>query len=146
MRSAARGAALGRAPSVSGCLRQIDFLDAEVATLDRGMAERALRSSEIRWLMTVQRSKDREAARYRPRYLPASPAGAWLSDMPDSPLAAHASSPSELVERLEASRQGTAFLVFRDAQGRQRTHALDKERSRATIGGVPSADVMPRVG
>ncbi len=39
--------------SVSGCLRQIDFLDGEVTALDRALAERALRSPAIRRLMTV---------------------------------------------------------------------------------------------
>lgn len=61
--------------------------------------------------------------------------------MPDSPLAAHASSPSELVERIEASRQGAAFLVFRDGEGRQRIHALEKDYSRATIGRARSSDL-----
>jgi pSer/pThr/pTyr-binding forkhead associated (FHA) protein len=62
-------------------------------------------------------------------------------DMSDSPLAAHASSPSELVDRLEASRQGAAFLVYRDGEGRQRIHALEQAHSRATIGRAPSSDV-----
>ncbi|HZC14318.1 MAG TPA: IS110 family transposase [Thermoleophilaceae bacterium] len=39
--------------SVAGCLRQIEFLDGEVAELDRVLAERTLRSTSIRRLLTV---------------------------------------------------------------------------------------------
>jgi transposase len=39
--------------TVDGCLRQIDFLDGEIAILERGIAEHALASVAIRRLMTV---------------------------------------------------------------------------------------------
>jgi transposase len=39
--------------TVDGCLRQIDFLDAEIAILERVIAEHALVSAEIKRLMTV---------------------------------------------------------------------------------------------
>ena len=39
--------------TVDGCLRQIDFLDAEIAILERGIAEHALGSPAIKRLMTV---------------------------------------------------------------------------------------------
>jgi transposase len=39
--------------TVDGCLRQIDFLDAEIAILERVIAQRALASAEIKRLMTV---------------------------------------------------------------------------------------------
>ena len=39
--------------TVDGCLRQIDFLDAEIAILERGIAEHALGSAAIKRLMTV---------------------------------------------------------------------------------------------
>ncbi len=39
--------------TVDGCLRQIDFLDAEIAILERGVAEHALHSDAIKRLMTV---------------------------------------------------------------------------------------------
>jgi transposase len=39
--------------TVDGCLRQIDFLDAEVAELERAIAKDALTTPEIRRLMTV---------------------------------------------------------------------------------------------
>jgi transposase len=39
--------------TVDGCLRQIEFLDHEVAELDKAIAKDALRSPEIRRLMTV---------------------------------------------------------------------------------------------
>jgi transposase len=39
--------------TVDGCLRQIDFLDGEIAILERGIAEHALGSDVIKRLMTV---------------------------------------------------------------------------------------------
>ena len=39
--------------TVDGCLRQIDFLDGEVAVLERGIAEHALQSDAVKRLMTV---------------------------------------------------------------------------------------------
>jgi transposase len=39
--------------TVDGCLRQIDFLDGEIAVLERGIAEHALRSDAVKRLMTV---------------------------------------------------------------------------------------------
>ena len=39
--------------TVAGCLRQIDFLDREIAEVDRALAEAAVGSPEIRRLMTV---------------------------------------------------------------------------------------------
>jgi transposase len=39
--------------TVDGCLRQIEFLDAEIAILERGIAEHALGSGAVRRLMTV---------------------------------------------------------------------------------------------
>jgi DNA-binding CsgD family transcriptional regulator len=58
----------------------------------------------------------------------------------ESPLAAHAASPSELQERLKAERAGAPFLVLRDGEGRQRLLQLDGERlsvGRAESNGVP---------
>ena len=39
--------------TVDGCLRQIDFLDSEIAILERGIAEHALASDAVKRLMTV---------------------------------------------------------------------------------------------
>ena len=39
--------------TVDGCLRQVDFLDAEIAILERAIADHALASQDIRRLMTV---------------------------------------------------------------------------------------------
>src|SRR5215207_11223242 len=39
--------------TVDGCLRQIDFLDGEIAILERGIAEHALHSDAVKRLMTV---------------------------------------------------------------------------------------------
>jgi hypothetical protein len=46
----------------------------------------------------------------------------------ESPLAAHAASPTELQERLSAERAGRPFLVLRDGDGRQRLLHLPGER------------------
>ncbi len=39
--------------TIAACLRQIDFLDAEIARVDRHLAEHALNSAEIKRLMTI---------------------------------------------------------------------------------------------
>ena len=39
--------------TVQGCLRQLDFLCGEIELIDRGLAEQALASGEIRRLMTI---------------------------------------------------------------------------------------------
>jgi transposase len=41
------------AQTVAGCLRQIDLLDSEIAAMDVALAQTALRSDEIRRLMTI---------------------------------------------------------------------------------------------
>jgi hypothetical protein len=46
----------------------------------------------------------------------------------ESPLAAHAASPTELQERLGAERAGHPFLVLRDGEGRQRLLHLQGDR------------------
>ncbi len=38
---------------MQGCLRQLDFLGGEIELIDRGLAEQALASQEIRRLMTI---------------------------------------------------------------------------------------------
>jgi pSer/pThr/pTyr-binding forkhead associated (FHA) protein len=57
----------------------------------------------------------------------------------ESPLAAHAASPSELQERLSAERAGAPFLVLRDGGGRQRLLRLEGERR--SIGRTEGNDV-----
>lgn len=51
-----------------------------------------------------------------------------------SPLAAHAASPQELRDRIEAERLGRPFLVLRDVDGGQRIIELDEARGRLSIG------------
>lgn len=51
-----------------------------------------------------------------------------------SPLAAHAATPAELRERIEAERAGTPFLVLRDGARRQRLLVLEPATKRVTIG------------
>jgi transposase len=41
------------AETVAGCLRQVEFLDREIAAVEALIAERALRSKEVRRLLTV---------------------------------------------------------------------------------------------
>ena len=55
--------------------------------------------------------------------------------MPDSPIAAHASTPEELRARLQAERAGEPFLVYRDAAGRQVIVALAADR--LSVGRAP---------
>ena len=55
------------------------------------------------------------------------------------PLDRHGSSAVELRARLDAERAGAAFLVYRDAERRQRILLLDRER--LTIGRGVGADV-----
>lgn len=58
-----------------------------------------------------------------------------------SPLAAHAATPAELRERIEAERAGTPFLVLRDGDGDQRLVVLDPSSTRVTIGRSAANDV-----
>jgi pSer/pThr/pTyr-binding forkhead associated (FHA) protein len=59
----------------------------------------------------------------------------------ESPLAAHAATPAELRERIEAERRGEPFVVFRDGAGHQHLVVLDAARGRATIGRSAGNDV-----
>src|SRR5688572_3967575 len=61
--------------------------------------------------------------------------------MADSPLAAHAASPSELRDRIEAERRGLPFLVLRDDEGGQRIVQLDPADTRLSIGRAPGNDI-----
>lgn len=59
----------------------------------------------------------------------------------ESPLRAHAATPEELRERIEAERRGRPFLVLRDEEGAQRLLELDLEAGRMSIGRSPGNDV-----
>src|SRR5215217_836308 len=61
--------------------------------------------------------------------------------MPDSPLQAHAASPAELRERIEAERAGRPFLVLRDGDGGQRIVDLDALGMRASVGRAVSNEI-----
>ncbi len=58
-----------------------------------------------------------------------------------SPLQAHAATPAELRERIEAERAGTPFLVLRDGDGSQRVHALEPQLRRVAIGRSAGNDI-----
>src|SRR3954452_8408776 len=60
--------------------------------------------------------------------------------MAESPIGAHAASPRELRDRIEAERAGAAFLLYRDGDCRQAIVLLDG-RDRVTIGRRPTNDV-----
>jgi hypothetical protein len=47
----------------------------------------------------------------------------------------------ELKERIETERRGLPFLVYRDAEGRQRIHGLVEDRGRLSVGRSEAADV-----
>jgi len=64
-----------------------------------------------------------------------------LTESEPSPLAAHASTPAELRDRLEAERDGEPFLVFRDDSGEQRIHPVSAAATRASVGRSPGNDV-----
>lgn len=61
--------------------------------------------------------------------------------MAGSPIARHTALPSELKERVEAERRGTAFLLFRDGGGQQRIVELPSTADRLTIGRRGTNDV-----
>jgi hypothetical protein len=50
------------------------------------------------------------------------------------PLARHASTPSELKQRMDAERRGLPFLLYRDGDGAQQIYELGEELDRMTIG------------
>ena len=54
--------------------------------------------------------------------------GGILAAMESSPLAAHAASPAELRDRIEAERRGRPFLVLREDGGSQRIVELEGQR------------------
>ena len=61
--------------------------------------------------------------------------------MPETPLAAHLSSPADLKERLAAGRAGTPYLVLRTGDGEQRLVHLPADGRRLTIGRRPENDI-----
>lgn len=54
--------------------------------------------------------------------------------MAQSPLAPHSASAAELRDRIHAERQGSPFVVFRDAEKRQRIFDLGDAEDRVMIG------------
>ncbi|MEA2305643.1 MAG: hypothetical protein QOH43_2923 [Solirubrobacteraceae bacterium] len=61
--------------------------------------------------------------------------------MEGSPIAAHAASPEELRDRIEAERVGRPFLVLREGDGGQRIVELDPSVGRLSIGRAAQNDV-----
>jgi len=58
-----------------------------------------------------------------------------------SPIAAHAASPAELRDRIEAERRGRPFLVLREDDGHQRLLELDADAGRVSVGRSQGNDV-----
>ncbi len=65
-----------------------------------------------------------------------APSGLPFGRLPgnESPLAAHAATPAELRDRIDAERLGRPFLVLRDDSGSQRIVELDGSAGRLSIG------------
>jgi DNA-binding CsgD family transcriptional regulator len=63
-----------------------------------------------------------------------------MAETPASPLEAHAASPAELRDRIEAERLGRPFLVLRDGDGDQRIVALG-DTPRISVGRSDGNDV-----
>lgn len=61
--------------------------------------------------------------------------------MQQDPERVHASSPAELLERIEAERLGTPFLVYRDQGGAQHIFRLAEAAAQLTIGRGPGNDL-----
>jgi hypothetical protein len=59
----------------------------------------------------------------------------------DSPIAAHAASPAELRDRIDAEKRGRPFLVLRDGDGAQRIVELDPASGRRSVGRATQNDV-----
>jgi pSer/pThr/pTyr-binding forkhead associated (FHA) protein len=53
----------------------------------------------------------------------------------------HGATPAELQERIAAERRQTAFLLWRDGDGRQRIITLDDDTERVTVGRAPGSDL-----
>jgi hypothetical protein len=58
-----------------------------------------------------------------------------------SSLGAHSASPTELKAQIEAEREGTPFLVFRDGDGAQQIITLSPVRERLTLGRTDVTDI-----
>ena len=58
-----------------------------------------------------------------------------------SSLGAHSASPVELKAQIEAEREGTPFLVYRDGDGVQQIVSLSPARERITLGRTDVTDV-----
>ncbi|HEY1277504.1 MAG TPA: FHA domain-containing protein [Thermoleophilaceae bacterium] len=61
--------------------------------------------------------------------------------MAQSPVDRHAASPAELKERLEAERSGSAFVLYRDGEGRQQLLPLEDGSRALTIGRGNASDI-----
>src|SRR5436189_1833656 len=67
---------------------------------------------------------------------------AWTrTAMPESPIAPHVSSPTELRDRIEAERRGAPFLIYRDGDGSQQLYEL-RSVERLTVGRGSDNDVV----
>ena len=61
--------------------------------------------------------------------------------MPDLLRDPHGATPAELQERIAAERRQTAFLLWRDDDGRQRILTLGDDTERVTVGRAPGSDL-----
>jgi DNA-binding CsgD family transcriptional regulator len=61
--------------------------------------------------------------------------------MGQSPVDPHSASPSEIKERLEAERSGSAFILYRDGEGAQKLIPLADTSGPMTVGRGNSSDI-----
>jgi hypothetical protein len=73
--------------------------------------------------------------------LPAAPRREEDRRVADPSFGSHASTPSELDERIDADRRGGPYLLYRDGDRVQRIRSLDGRRDRLTVGRDPASDV-----
>jgi pSer/pThr/pTyr-binding forkhead associated (FHA) protein len=64
---------------------------------------------------------------------------AWT--VADLLLDPHGATPGELQERIAAERRQTAFMLWRDGDGRQRILSLSDDAERLTVGRAPGSDL-----
>ena len=58
-----------------------------------------------------------------------------------NPLQRHSATPRELKDRLEQDAHGLPYLLFRDADGVQRLHALRRQAARVVVGRADGSDL-----
>lgn len=90
--------------TVAGCLRQISFLDEELALVDRALAEAAVESEQMRRLMTVPGSTCTRPRRLWPAWVRSAALGTRASSSPTSGSIPRCASPERSPRATGTSR------------------------------------------